>query len=214
MATRGPQFEGPLFHGTSTPLEPGDTVLPPNVSKADTPNSRFVSGNRAFTPHDPYAHASASASESHAWEFAGMTAQRSGGRATVFRVGRPDDVKKGLEPKEALSAKGFPVQEAEHIRPPEDKRVPNTFMKYAPNPRGRQGTLPIDWSDGRPKDYMSGYVARNGDSLNHPTERDRLDENKRAAEQEAARQPEAPKPPLRRIKGQMELPGMRQKRTT
>lgn len=194
MTARGPQFQGELFHGTSTPLKPGDKVLPSAVTKARAPNSPFQ-GHRMGTPHDPYEHASASASEKHAWEFAGMTAQRVGGRATVFRVTAPTDAKRGLEPKEVLSKEGFPVREAEHIRPPEEIRKPGTFMSYYPNPRGRQGTLPLDWTPpGRHSaGSMSSWVAQRGDQWNHPTERDRKHEAARIELQEQLKQPDVPK---------------------
>lgn len=200
----GKQFEA-LYHGTSKDL---DTVLPPAQAKAGTPNSSYVSGNRRGTEHDPYTNASASGSEKHAWEFAGMTAQRAGGRAVVHIVEQPADAKPGLEPKEVLSISGFKVTGRQDIRPPEDVRKPNTFMGYHPNPRGRQGTLPIDWTPpgSQGSGYMSGYVARNGDQWNHPTERERLRPEKEAKALEAM-QPKTPKP-MKRIKGQMTLPGM------
>ena len=193
-----------LFHGTSASLGPGDKVLPPAVAKAGTPNSSYVRGR--YGDLDPYHNASASASEKTAWEFAGMTAQRVGGRAQVLKV-QTDDLRKGVEPKEFIS-KQFDVTDVEHIRPPESVRKPGKHMRYHPNPNGRQGTLPIDWTPpGRHNSgSMSAYAAEHGDNYNHPTQRARDFEAKRTAQQEADRQPEerpAPKP------RQAMLPGMR-----
>jgi hypothetical protein len=92
-------------------------------------------------------------------------------------VAAPPDVKRGLEPKEYLSQQGFPVLEREDIRPPETVRLPGKHMRYGPNPNGRQGTLPIDFSNGKPTHY-STYVAQHGDAINHPTQRDRMYEAK------------------------------------
>ena len=202
----GPQFQQ-LFHGTSASLSPGDKVLPPSQAKAGTPNSSRMP-QRWGTPHDAYENASASGSERTSWEFAGMTAQRAGGRAAVLKVGRPDDATKGLEPKEVLSKQGFPVQDVEHIMPPETVRKPGKNMRYHPNPNGRQGTLPLDWSAGQPR-QLSMYSARMGDTLNHPTEDARVRQGSATPRPSRAVPKEAQ---VQRVKGEQMLPGMRKKR--
>lgn len=199
----GPQFD-PLFHGTSTERPVGGVVLPPSLHNGPTPNSPYA-GYRE-PDHDQFNHASASSAERTAWEFAGMTAQRRGGRSQVLKVDRPVDAKKGLEKKEVLSGTGFPVRDVEHIRPPEEIRKPGTFMSYYPNPRGRQGTLPVDFSG--VEEHRDGSVYPLGDARgNHPTERDRRGESKRIESQEAARQPVVPK--SKPGPKQPMLPGMR-----
>lgn len=203
----GKQFES-LYHGTTAALQPGDKVLPPNVAKAGTPNSSHISvAHREGTPHDPYVNASASSNERAAWNFAGLTAVKRGGRAQVLKVGRPDDATKGAEPKEVLSKEGFPVEGVEDIRPPETVRAKGKHMRYIPNPNGRQGTLPIDWTP--PGGYRGGtFAIDHGDTYNHPTQRQRVYEQKKAEISEQFRQPEPAPAPLKRIKGQMTLPGM------
>lgn len=200
----GKQFED-LYHGTSADLQPGDRVLPPSLAKAGTPNSSHVAvQHREGTPHDPYTHASASGKERAAWSFAGMTALKRGGRAAVYRVDRPDDAAPGEEPKEVLSSQGFPVRSREDIRPPETVRAKTRHMRYIPNPNGRQGTLPIDWTP--PGAARGGYHgAEHGDPYNHPTERERLRPEKEAAKAKAVQAKEPA--PMKRIKGQMMLPG-------
>lgn len=187
----GPQFDT-LFHGTNKELETGDKVLPPNVAKAGTPNSSHVGvAHREGTPHDPYVNASASGNERTAWEFAGMSSMKQGGRAAVYKVDRPDDAIRGLEPKEVLSKQGFPVTGREDIRPPETVRAKGPNMRYVPNPNGRQGTLPIDWMPSGTTARGGFWGATHGDPWNHPTERERM----RPAKQAATLESMAPKKP-------------------
>jgi hypothetical protein len=198
----GPQF-GPLFHGTAAPLSPGDKVLPPSVAKAGTPNSSRIR-NRDDRP-DPYTHASASQKERTAWEFAGYTAVRTHGRSVVLKVAQPEDARRGVETKEVVSAQGFPVRDVEHIQPPETVRKPGKNMRYHPNPNGRQGTLPVDFS--RLQQTRNGAVYELGDAQgNHPTEADRVRSG------DAAPRPSRATPKVEqvaRVPGQMMLPGMR-----
>lgn len=190
-AARGPQFQGPLFHGTNSEL---DEVKPASVAKSGTPSSSHRNMAARFGgPYDPYTHAHASEKENPAWFFASRAADNGGGRSRVLTTEPAPDMKMGLEHRrnpeggrdypnhaEWVSPTGFKVTGSVDIQPPETVRKPGKHMRYHPNPEGRQGTLPLDWRPFHSHPYDT--------HANHPTGRLRQQEQERAAEQQRVRE--------------------------
>lgn len=193
----GPQFEG--FHGTATPLGTGDSVLPPSKSGARQLN---VPRGVRKPEYDPWHVAHATTKENVAWAFASYSADKAGGRASVKTVSAPKEtVRPGVENrhnpdwtphyaggqlpdnKEYVSPQ-FKVEGSVDIMPPETVRKPGKHMRYAPNPNGRQGTLPIDWTPSTVGPRHQGTRWESVGPLsplaaNHPTQADRVASEKR-----------------------------------
>lgn len=199
---RGPQFQG--FHGTTAPLQTGDPVLPPSKSGA-----RQLNPPRGFRKpeYDPWHVAHATTKENVAWAFAGMSSERAGGRASVKTVSAPKEtVRPGVENrhnpdwtphhwggnlpdnKEYVSPQ-FKVHDTVDVMPPETVRKPGKHMRYAPNPNGRQGTLPIDWTPHTVGPRHQGTAWERVGPLspseaNHPTQAHRVASEKRVEAKE------------------------------
>lgn len=186
----GPQFDR-LYHGTVHDIP--DAVQPPSATGQQRRNMRrggmSRSGPLEVPGYEANEHASVSEREEPAWAFAHMSAERGGGRARVYEVGTAPDMKKGLEhsgnrkvrqetgfsaggqAREWVSPTGFPVQGQIDIAPPESVRKPGKNMRYHPNPNGRQGTLPLDWTPHA--GLIQGKYTPQSGYINHPTERER-----------------------------------------